>query len=518
MTFGGPFLFPSTSDLHPVDIYSRKQRWKLVLAIVAMGIVGASLYYSNRIVGKIRDEERRKVELWAEAVKNRAELVNYTERLFDTLRSEESKRVELYATAQERLISGDLSDFTFVLKVVQENTSIPVIILDDDGHVKFSRNLGPGVAEDTLRLRQEIEAMAKLHKPIEIPVFGNEKQFLYYKDSKLFSELQQVMDGIIKSFISETVMNTASVPIIYTDATRRRVIEHGHIEPEVIADTALLAKRIAQMEAVNRPIEIDLGARGKQFIFYEESVVLTQLRYFPYVQLLIIGLFLLVGYALFSIFRNAEQNQVWVGMAKETAHQLGTPLSSLSAWTDMLKERGTDPATITEMRKDLERLEVITERFSKIGSAPELQPEKLYHVLRATVLYLRPRLPSRALIEVVTPDDVDRRVPLNTPLFSWVIENLIRNAIDAMKGEGSITIEIVPDGPDIHIDVTDTGHGIPSSRHRTVFQPGYTTKKRGWGLGLSLTKRIIEQYHGGRIFVKKSAPGKGTTFRITLRS
>lgn len=489
-----------------------------MLAVVAVLIVGASLYYSNRIVRKVRDEERRKVELWAEAVKNRAELVNYTDRLFDTLRNEERKRVELYAEAQQRLISGDLSDFSFLLKVVQENTTIPVIIVDDSGQVKFSRNLDPGMEQDPARLAAELAAMDTLHKPIEITVFGNEKQSLHYNDSKLLSELQQVMDGIVKSFISETVMNTASVPLIYTDSTRKNVIEHGHIEPEVMADSSLLAERIARMEAANKPIEFDLGPRGKQLIFFDESVVVTQLRYFPYVQLLIIGLFLLVSYALFSVFRNAEQNQVWVGMAKETAHQLGTPLSSLMAWTDHLKGKGTEPATINEMRKDLERLETITERFSKIGSAPDLQPEKLYHVLRATVLYLRPRLPSHAHIEVVQPIDTDLKVPLNMALFSWVIENLIRNAIDAMKGEGRISLEMVQEGEQVHIDVTDTGHGIAPSRHRTVFQPGYTTKKRGWGLGLSLTKRIIEQYHGGKIFVKRSALGKGTTFRITLKA
>ncbi|HMZ49198.1 MAG TPA: HAMP domain-containing sensor histidine kinase, partial [Flavobacteriales bacterium] len=164
-----------------------------------------------------------------------------------------------------------------------------------------------------------------------------------------------------------------------------------------------------------------------------------------------------------------------------------------------------------------DRLEVITERFSKIGSAPEPVPEKLYHVLRATILYLRPRMPARARIEVLPPADAEMTVPLNRALFSWVIENLIRNAVDAMEGTGSITLEILPEGHEVHIDVTDTGKGIPSSQQRTVFQPGFTTKKRGWGLGLSLSKRIIERYHGGKIFVKRSAPGKGTTFRITLK-
>ncbi|MBL7956687.1 MAG: HAMP domain-containing histidine kinase, partial [Flavobacteriales bacterium] len=363
-----------------------------------------------------------------------------------------------------------------------------------------------------------VDSMAAIRPAIEIAVHGDQKQYLYYTDSKVFSELQEVMEGIISSFISETVMSTAAVPVIYTDSTRARILETANIEAELLADTAALRARLASMEQANAPIAIDLPGKGRNYIYYEESLVIKQLRYFPFVQLAILALFLLVAYALFSVFRNAEQNQVWVGMAKETAHQLGTPLSSLMAWVELLKEQGVDPAAVTEMRKDVDRLEVITERFSKIGSAPDLAPEKLYHTLRATVLYLRPRLPSRARIEVSTPGDTELQVPLNRPLFSWVLENLIRNAIDAMEGEGSITIEIIPEGDHVHVDVTDTGKGIPPSQHKTVFQPGFTTKKRGWGLGLSLTKRIIEQYHGGRIFVKKSAPGRGTTFRITLKA
>lgn len=499
-----------------MDLYSRKQRWKLLLAAVAMLIVGASLWYSNRIVNKVRDEERRKVKLWAEAVQNRAELVNYTQKLFDRLREEERKKVELWAEAMLRLVSTTERDFSFYLKVVSDNTTVPVVITDSKGDMKFNRNLDSTITADPVRLKAEVNAMAALHKPIEIAVHGDEKQYLYYKDSKVFTELQEVMDGIISSFISETVMSTAAVPVIYTDSTRTHVIEHGNIEEEIARDTSAMLTRIALMEQANPPIAIELPGKGRNYIFYEESLVITQLRYFPYVQLVILGLFLLVAYALFSIFRNAEQNQVWVGMAKETAHQLGTPLSSLMAWMELLKSRNADPEAITEMRKDLDRLEVITERFSKIGSAPDLTPEKLYHMLRATVLYLRPRLPARARIEVATPLDAELTVPLNRALFSWVVENLIRNAVDAMEGEGSITIEMHDDAGVVHIDVTDSGKGIPAAQHRTVFAPGFTTKKRGWGLGLSLSKRIIEQYHKGRIFVKRSAPGKGTTFRITL--
>jgi signal transduction histidine kinase len=313
-------------------------------------------------------------------------------------------------------------------------------------------------------------------------------------------------------------MNTAAVPVILTDSSRTRVIMFSNVDSLSIATPEQLQTRIAAMAANNAPIEIALANRGMNHIFYEESRIITQLRYFPYVQLVIIGLFLLVSYALFSLFRNAEQNQVWVGMAKETAHQLGTPLSSLMAWMELLKANGTDPSAVNEMKKDVDRLEVITERFSKIGSAPELTTEKLYHTLRATVLYLRPRLPGRVKIDVEQPQDPDLEVPLNRALFSWVLENLIRNAVDAMEGEGAITITIERDGDAVHIDVSDTGKGMPPSQFKKVFEPGFTTKKRGWGLGLSLSKRIIDNYHDGRILVKRSTLGKGTTFRITLHA
>ena len=501
-----------------MNLYSRKQRWKLVLALVAMTIVGASLWYSSRIVNKVRQEERRKVVLWAEAVRNRAQLVNYTDSLFHRLREEERKRVELWADAQVHLASDDVNDLSFYLKVVSDNTTIPVIITDDKGRPTANhRNLDPRIADNPDSLRAEVQRMDAVHEPIPITLFGDHKQYLHYTDSRIVTELEQVMDNIIRSFISETVMNTAAVPVIYTDSTRTHVIEHSNIEQETIGDSAKLEARITAMAQANPPIEVSLAGRGRNYIFYEESRVITQLRYFPYVQLIIIGLFLLVSYALFSLFRNAEQNQVWVGMAKETAHQLGTPLSSLMAWMELMDANGTDPAAVTEMRKDVGRLEMITERFSKIGSTPDLVPEKIDLVLRDTVQYLRPRLPGRVKIEVHSPDP-DITVPLNRALFSWVLENLMRNAVDAMEGEGSITITTEKDGNEVHVDVTDTGKGIPARQLRTVFQPGFTTKKRGWGLGLSLTKRIIESYHKGKIFVKRSTLGKGTTFRISLRS
>lgn len=499
-----------------MDLYSRKQRWKFVLAIIAAVIVLVSLWYSNDIVSKIRAEERNKVELWAEAVQSRATLVNQTTSLFERLREEERKKVELWAEAMVRLVSDNNAVTPFFLKIAANNSTVPVVITDESGEVKFKRNLDEHIAANDSLLYAEVRIMAAMHDSIPITVYQNEKQYLYYKDSKIITDLEETMESVVRSFISETVMSSASVPVIFTDSSRTQVIELGNVPATSIDSPKKLSDRISQMESENPPLLVELGNGQKSLIFYEGSPVIKQLAYFPYVQLLTIGLFLLFSYLLFSMFRRAEQNQVWVGMAKETAHQLGTPLSSLMAWIELLKGKGVEKEALIEMSKDTDRLQVITERFSKIGSTPELKPEKLYITLRATVLYLRPRMPQSALIEVHKPADPDLTLPINRALFSWVIENLIRNAIDAMKGSGEVHIRILSEGGNVHIDVEDNGEGIPTSQHLRVFQPGFTTKKRGWGLGLSLTKRIIENYHGGRIFVKRSTPGEGTTFRITL--
>jgi signal transduction histidine kinase len=227
---------------------------------------------------------------------------------------------------------------------------------------------------------------------------------------------------------------------------------------------------------------------------------------------------MLVAYVLFNFSRRAEQNQVWVGMSKETAHQLGTPLSSLMAWMEILRLKGIDEDTLSEIGKDIKRLEVITERFSKIGSIPELSLHSLEEVLTESIAYMRLRASKKITITLqnLTENKETIIVNLNVPLFDWVIENLFRNAIDAMEGPGSLEVTYLLKGKWIQIDVIDTGKGIPKSMLKTVFEPGYTSKKRGWGLGLSLTKRIIENYHKGKIFVRRSELGKGTTFRILL--
>jgi two-component sensor histidine kinase len=413
-------------------------------------------------------------------------------------------------------MARDLSDYTFVFEVIKNNTTIPVIVTDDKGNVTLSKNLDSLKSKDPAYLLAQKDSMQKQHDPIAIDIYKGKKNYLYYSDSRLFSELRTVFDGLIRSFITEVAVNSASVPVIYTDSTKKNVIAYGKLDSVKIKDPVFVEQTIANMAAHNTPIEIDIGEGWKNYIFYEESFLLTQLKYYPYVQFAVIGLFLLISYTLFSTSRRAEQNQVWVGMAKETAHQLGTPLSSLIAWIEVLKMKNVDEQTLAEMRQDLGRLETITERFSKIGSLPVLEKKNVEEVLNSAVDYIRTRTSKNVSITVKSYANYAIQAGLNVPLFNWVIENICKNAVDAMDGKGSISIEISDLAQYVYIDITDTGKGIPKSKFKTVFEPGYTTKERGWGLGLSLVKRIIENYHSGKIFVKQSEPGKGTTFRIVL--
>lgn len=285
-------------------------------------------------------------------------------------------------------------------------------------------------------------------------------------------------------------------------------------------DSLYFVRELAKMKNQHQPATM-VGIEGERLIaYYKDSSILTQLRFFPYIQLGVIGLFLLTAYVAFSSARRAEQDQVWVGMAKETAHQLGTPISSLMAWVELMKSKfnAEDDPLIAEMENDIHRLEIITDRFSKIGSKPILEDHVVYAVIKNFVDYFRVRTSDK--IKFLIDGDRQVRAMLSIPLFDWVTENLLKNAINAIDNDGTISIKIIENlaKEEVFIDITDTGKGIPRSKFDTVFQPGYTTRKRGWGLGLSLTKRIVENYHSGEIFVKESELGKGTTFRIILKS
>jgi signal transduction histidine kinase len=316
------------------------------------------------------------------------------------------------------------------------------------------------------------------------------------------------------------VIREASIPRIVV-GENGNIIYCKNLDSLRSKDTTYLMSELKSMRFYNDPIRIQYGKDNVNHIdiYYKEQTAITLLRYFPYVQLILIGLFLTISYVAFNTSRMYEQNKVWVGMAKETAHQIGTPLSSLMAWVEYLKINPEPPGeeVLSELEKDIQRLEIITERFSKIGSTPELKQYNIYDVIHESIDYLRNRISNKVSLELTPDSDHTARAMLNKNLFSWVIENLSKNAVDAMPGKGEITYHIKQGRHNVYIDVKDTGKGVPRSNWKQIFKPGFTTKKRGWGLGLSLSKRIVENYHKGEIFIKESEPGKGTTFRIKLK-
>ncbi|MFC0878508.1 PAS domain-containing sensor histidine kinase [Saccharicrinis sp. FJH2] len=381
-------------------IYDTKTRLKLFLMVFAGLIVVASMIFSNLLAKRLSIEERKKMELTAEAYK---------------MLSETDETVNL----------------SLILTVLQNNTTIPLIIIYHDTISTFAN--------------------------IRIPENVNQEEFL--------------------------------------------------------------KKRAVQFAEKKEPIQLETQTETGLFeltLYYNDSILLKQLQYYPYVQLGLIAFFFVMAYLAFSFSKKAEENQVWVGLSKETAHQLGTPLSSLMAWTELMKTGSFNPEMIPEMEKDLNRLNMVTERFSKIGSMPSLEQHNYTILLLDALAYMRSRTTKK--INIISEIDQSAFIPVevNRPLFEWVIENIIKNAIDATTGVGEISIVMKQKEDIVITDFTDNGKGIPKKRFKTIFNPGFTTKKRGWGLGLSLTKRIVENYHHGKIFVKWSELDKGTTIRVIL--
>jgi len=391
-----------------MDIYSNRSTFKLVIIIFALLIGGISVVYTNSMVSKLAEREKKLIDLAAKGYKEIAGME--------------------FTSSQGFLFR----------EIIAANNSIPVILTDGEGAILSYRNF----------------------------------------------EVPEGMDAKT------------------TDA--------------------FFKKQLEEMRAEYKPIPIEIAGL-KQFIYYKNSTLIRQLKFYPYLQLAVIGLFILMGYLAFSLSRNAEQNRVWVGLAKETAHQLGTPISSLLAWAEYLRTKPEimNEGIVDEMDKDIQRLLMITARFSSIGSEQKTELIDLVEVVETAVSYLRSRVSQKVNITVSIKQDVGEEVLayINRPLFEWVIENICKNAVDAMAGAGKLDLEIteLPEG-NVQMDITDTGKGIPKNQFKRVFEPGFTTKKRGWGLGLTLARRIIEQYHKGKIFVKWSEPGKGTTFRIMLRN
>ena len=368
---------------------------RVLLIAAAVLIVAASLVVSHLLVRDLSSQERRNVEVWAEAM-------------------------------HQLNTADETADLALVLRVLEGNKNIPVVVIDPQGEVQECRNLNIGPKEEADSIR-------------------------------------------------------------------------------------MVKERAAAMRAGGRVIRV-----GEWQVRYDESLMLRRLAWYPYVVMAVVLLFVVLALLAVLTSKRAEQNRVWVGLSKETAHQLGTPISSLTGWVEVLRETHPGDEMIVEMSKDVKRLELLAERFSKIGSRPELQPENLCDTLRAVVTYMQRRVSNRVSLTARLPEQA-LIVPLCASLFEWVVENLCKNAVDAMDGAGSITLSAGEEADIAWIEVQDTGKGIAAKNFKSVFMPGFTTKKRGWGLGLSLAKRIVEEYHGGRIFVKNSQIGQGTTFRIELK-
>ncbi len=336
---------------------------------------------------------------------------------------------------------------------------------------------------------------------------------------EMWSEAQRLLSLADTSqnvdFLFSIIENNNTVPVILTDENDS-IIAARNFDESKLGDPEYLKKNLKNIKEKNKPIVNNLEQGHFNLIYYKDSIILTMLIYYPYVQLGIIIMFILVSYLAFSSSRKAEQNQVWVGMSKETAHQLGTPTSSLAGWIEILQQKYPEISITKELALDVQRLEKVTERFSRIGSKPALLDENVVLIIMRTIEYLKLRSSSK--VKFINDFCISKElfVPLNSALFEWVIENVSKNAIDAMEGNGEITIRITETDKTALIDITDTGKGIPKSAFKKIFTPGFTTKQRGWGLGLSLAKRIIEEYHSGKIFVRNSEVGKGSCIRIIM--
>ncbi len=390
------------------NIYDMLRYGTMAFLLIAAGLAVLFLCISDNIVKKLAEQERQRMEIWADATK---------------------------AIANPDAASDNID---FLLSIIQSNRTIPVLLTDDEGNILDQRNFDLPEPPDTL--------------------------------------------------------------------------EPLYISP---ANEVFLNKRLKALRNTSKVIVIDIPGGESQYLYYEDSRLLRMLGYYPYIQVVVMLVFVVLVYFAVISTKKAEQNKVWVGLTKETAHQLGTPISSLMAWMELLESLGVDPDTVAEMNKDVTRLSTIASRFGKVGSKPTLEPQDLNAVVTDAASYMSTRISTRISLTVNCCQG-PLMVNLSDSLFQWVMENLIKNAVDAMDADGAITVTTGRTDRNAWIEVADTGKGLPRKRFKTIFNPGYTTKKRGWGLGLALGRRIIEQYHHGRIYVAASELGRGTTFRIDL--
>ena len=408
-----------------------------------------------------------------------------------------------YSSSFKRFVAFINNRLNAFLEEIEANAEFPILVVDEDNKPLIVHGFNPEDTSDISALRIRLQG---INKPIPIHL-SNRDLLIYYDNSLTYNQLNSFLEDIERS---------ADFPIIVVDDKGQAVSAH---EYEISSLTGKrLQEEIKDLQKANAPISLDIGGASYQ-VYYDNSATYKQLRYFPVFFYLTIIAFGVVGYFVFNSSRNAEQNRVWIGMAKETAHQLGTPISALDAWISMMQDEEEDEpgkyGMLPEITKDVNRLQLISDRFSKIGSKPDLSDESLEILLEKMMNYLRLRSSERVVFYGNYAENLPL-VKINVPLFEWVVENVMKNALDAMQGDGTITINAYQKGSHVMVDIEDTGGGIPRSSYRKIFKPGYTTKTRGWGLGLSLAKRIIEDYHRGKIYVKSSSK-MGTVMQIRLR-
>ena len=401
------------------NIYDSRRIWKVVFLAISLVLVALFLYISNNLVKDLAEQERERMEIWADATRELATMGSGNDI--------DSEGNPIGTT-----------DVGFLLHIIEANHNIPVLLVDDQDNILQHRNFRLPEAEDSLSFE---------------------------------------------------------------------------ISP---ANMEYLNKKLRHLKNTENKIDIKIDEATTQYLYYEDSTLLRRLSYFPYIQLAVLILFFAIAYFALMSIKRAEQNKVWVGLSKETAHQLGTPISSLMAWTQLLDSMGVDKSIVTDMDKDVKRLSTIADRFSKIGSMPDKELTPINEAVVNSLEYMRARIPKRVSLHIHTNDQTNNGVMLSQTLFAWVMENLTKNAVDAMDGEGRLDITVEDSPNNAVILVKDTGKGIARKNFKNVFNPGFTTKKRGWGLGLTLVKRIIEEYHNGQIYIKESELGKGTTFGIEL--
>lgn len=504
-----------------MKLYSSKQKWKLILSISGLVIVILIFFVTSFIVSNVKKAERQKIKLWSQSIQKKAALVKLTNQSFSALEQKEKEKIKLWAEATREL-GKEREDYGLAMSIIKSNIKsdldstspsdkIPVILTNDKKEIISYENLPvlDKIKDKKILIDSLINNWKEINKPIEIKYLQGKSQIVYYSYSQSFYNLQNRRDSLIESFNTDLIKNAALVPVVFIDSKTAEVKETN-------IKTNDLEKAISRMKLENEPIKIDLGSGNNGIVYYNNSNTLIQLKYFPFFILIVIAIFLLISYILFSMFRRAEQNQVWAGMAKETAHQLGTPLSSLQGWIEILKEKSFhDIEPFIEMEKDVKRLTIVSERFSKIGSKVKLSEHEINDFVKSYLTYMKKRLPKTVNV-VLDFSNEKEMAKINPPLFSWVIENVLKNSADAMGGIGRINVLISNKNNQISIEISDEGRGVPITKFKTIFEPGYTSKERGWGLGLSLAKRIIEGHHNGKIHIKTSKIDVGTTIEILL--